>query len=207
MKFEDVVIGSYYVITGNTRIKHNHDIGEVVKATKVNIGYEYVYLVSENGLDQCLTAEDIEPVTTAFDRVKIGDSVMALESMTDNLRNIVKKGDIVVVVGKDYNDLCLSGKHNSFGTWFYMATDSNIENPFRPCVNGLNSFEIVTAPLGIKEKVVEKKSKLLYVVSNEDQSYRMSTFDREYAREVKSDLGGKKCGFTIGAYTLVKEIR
>lgn len=49
--------------------------------------------------------------------------------------------------------------------------------------------------------------KYLYSVELADGTKITSTQDREYAREIKSHLGGKKEGVIIMAYAPVKEIR
>lgn len=57
--------------------------------------------------------------------------------------------------------------------------------------------------------VVESKPRVKYLYSVQDESGYpiLNTRDREYAREFKTQLGGKKEGIIIMAYAPVKEIR
>lgn len=66
---------------------------------------------------------------------------------------------------------------------------------------------IVETPVAISGGVKAKRVKYLYVVEDADGFEIMYTGDREYAREVKADEGGKAAGVTIQAYVKVKEIR
>lgn len=57
------------------------------------------------------------------------------------------------------------------------------------------------------EEQKEPRVKYLYSVQDTDGYTLVNTRDREYAREVKSFMGGKKEGVIIMAYAPVKEIR
>ena len=58
-----------------------------------------------------------------------------------------------------------------------------------------------------EQKEVSARVKYLYSVETDDGTKITSTQDREYARELKAHLGGKKEGIVIMAYAPVKEIR
>jgi len=58
-----------------------------------------------------------------------------------------------------------------------------------------------------EQKDVAARIKYLYSVQDADGMSLVNTRDREYAREVKSFMGGKKEGVIIMAYAPVKEIR
>lgn len=62
------------------------------------------------------------------------------------------------------------------------------------------------APSAEQEEVAAR-IKYLYSVQDASGSPLVNTRDREYAREVKSFMGGKKEGIIIMAYAPVKEIR
>lgn len=71
-------------------------------------------------------------------------------------------------------------------------------------------FEELEAPApaqGEEQKEVAARIKYLYSVQDADGMSLVNTRDREYAREVKAFMGGKKEGIIIMAYAPVKEIR
>lgn len=78
--------------------------------------------------------------------------------------------------------------------------------------NNYELDEIFVTVRTTPEKVEEQKEatprvKYLYSVQTEDGNPLLNTRDREYAREFKTQLGGKKEGIIIMAYAPVKEIR
>lgn len=95
--------------------------------------------------------------------------------------------------------------------WFDVKWDHGYENNYE--LDDL--FVAVRVPVEIpavaeqeaEQKEVEARVKYLYSVQTDTGYPIMSTRDREYAREVKADLGGKKEGIIIMAYAPVKEIR
>lgn len=64
---------------------------------------------------------------------------------------------------------------------------------------------VVEAPK--EEGGVNPRVKYLYSVVDEAGNIWLSTADREYAREIKAAMGGKKEGIIIMAYAPLKEIR
>lgn len=59
----------------------------------------------------------------------------------------------------------------------------------------------------LKEKVVAKRTKVMYAVQDSDGDDFFFTRDRALAREVKAEEGGKANGIVIMQYGELKEIR
>lgn len=57
------------------------------------------------------------------------------------------------------------------------------------------------------EKATAARVKYLYSVVDKEDNIWLSTQDREYARGIKAEMGGKKGGIIIMAYAPIKEIR
>jgi hypothetical protein len=78
-----------------------------------------------------------------------------------------------------------------------------------------NHFEIVATPVAIAKLIhpatdvasEDLPSKAVYAVTNSNDDVLATTADRDYARELKSALGGKRQGVRIFQYGAVKEIR
>lgn len=100
--------------------------------------------------------------------------------------------------------------HATRGEWTDVRWDNGNSNNYQ--VEDL--YTTVRVPALPKEeptptaeqKEVASRVKYLYSVET-DETQIMSTRDREYARQVKAYLGGKKEGIIIMAYAPVKEIR
>lgn len=67
----------------------------------------------------------------------------------------------------------------------------------------------VKVSVAVSTEVVDEDlpSKVIYGVVNSANDVIASTFDRDYARELKAALGGKRQGVRIFAFAAVKEIR
>lgn len=81
-----------------------------------------------------------------------------------------------------------------------------------------NHFNVVATPVAIaaptvkvdilaEVPVVYLPGKAVYAVVNEADDVLATTADRDYARELKAALGGKRKGIRIFQYASVKEIR
>lgn len=109
-----------------------------------------------------------------------------------------REGDIVVSTG--------GGLELSTGDWTIFED--------------LSGFTQYLLPYHYEEAQVEKEvevtqsvvdptlpSKVVYGVVNSSNDIIASTFDRDYARELKAAMGGKRQGVRIFAFTATKEIR
>lgn len=89
---------------------------------------------------------------------------------------------------------------------FFPATGEKYEQVLRS--KDYEELEVESTPVQSDEqKEVAARVKYLYSVQDESGYPILNTRDREYAREFKADLGGKKEGIIIMAYAPVKEIR
>ena len=124
---------------------------------------------------------------------KVGDKVVALVEVTNNLNESYKAGTEFIVCRVDHenDDMAMHPvseyEPGGTGIWYWP----------NDCAT---KFQLVVT------KAPTPRVNYLYVVEDEDGAY-IKTFDRAYAREIKAELGGKKAGVIITAYAAVKEIR
>lgn len=126
----------------------------------------------------------------------------------------MKVGDIVTINGKSgpwYQGFSAGEKVRvidlrSYGGQF-EATNGSYSQLLHP--THIVESEVVEVGVPTTALVVESKPRVKYLYSVQDESGYpiLNTRDREYAREFKTQLGGKKEGIIIMAYAPVKEIR
>ena len=100
------------------------------------------------------------------------------------------------------------GKVDGDESWTDVAWDNGHCNNYEDgdIVVVAQAAPAVEAEQAPEQKEVAERVKYLYSVQEDGVSI-MTTSDRDYAREVKAYLGGKKEGVIIMAYAPVKEIR
>lgn len=118
-----------------------------------------------------------------------------------------KAGTVVVSTGHDYP------KHPR-GQWSQFHSEGSV---FDTQYLLPEHYEVVATPIAIAPaKVVEAVAevpaaflpgKAVYAVVDADDDVMATTADRDYARELKAALGGKRKGIRIFQYGAVKEIR
>lgn len=116
-------------------------------------------------------------------------------------------GVIVVSTGHDYAP-------HPRGQWSQFHIEGNV---FDTQYLLPEHYEVVATPVAIAPaKVVEAVAevpavflpgKAVYAVVDADDDVMATTADRDYARELKAALGGKRKGIRIFQYGAVKEIR
>jgi hypothetical protein len=127
-----------------------------------------------------------------------------------------KAGALATSEGVDF------GTHHR-GTWSLFRNEEGETQYLLP-----EHYDLVEAPKAVEKKVVVEApavkapviveeadeasdetlpSKVIYGVLNADDDIYASTADRDFARELKSALGGKRKGVRIFQYAAVKEIR
>lgn len=123
----------------------------------------------------------------------------------DSNQHIFKDGIIAVSTGEDY------GVHAK-GQWsgFRSEVTGNFQwllPEHYEVINEAVLTEAVVEPEEADEVAVNLPKKAVYVVISSSDEVLATTADREYARELKAALGGKRKGTRIFQYTAVKEIR
>lgn len=122
-----------------------------------------------------------------------GTKVRVITNKTVGCHNF-RKGSIVVATGERALDMeqfeGISINHGLLITQVLEPSD----------------YEMVAEAPSREQREVAERVKYLYVVQQEGIDL-MQTKDRDFAREVKADLGGKREGVVIMAYAPVKEIR
>lgn len=96
-----------------------------------------------------------------------------------------------------------------FDTRLSGRTDVRWDSGHSNNYESVDLMVISATPATLKAPSVkaEERVKYLYSVQDSDGNPILNTRDREYARETKALLGGKKEGIIIMAYAPVKEIR
>lgn len=120
-----------------------------------------------------------------------GDSSTLTYGYTDSMASFVFDGieGVIQHISDDDDTKCLSVDTNS--DWSYSYAEKELK---------LASKVVQAEPA--------QRVKYLYSVQTADgETHITATQDREFAREVKAHLGGKKEGIVIMAYAPVKEIR
>jgi hypothetical protein len=109
-----------------------------------------------------------------------------------------EKGDVVTSTGRDF------GPHPD-GVWTqFIDTEGHTQYLLA------KHYDVVTdKPVTQKAKTVDPSlpSKATYAVVDAVGSVVATAEDRDYARELKAALGGKRKGIRIFQYTAEKEIR
>lgn len=123
-----------------------------------------------------------------------------------------KGGAVVTATGEDF------GPHHR-GTWSNFVTDEGSTQFLLPehydlveAVKPVEKKVVVEAPVikvegEIPETEVNLPNKVVYGILNADDDIYATTADRDFARELKAALGGKRKGVRIFQYAAVKEIR
>lgn len=122
-----------------------------------------------------------------------------------------KAGAVVTSEGVDF------GSHHR-GTWSLFKDEAGETQYLLP-----EHYDLVEAPKAVEKKVVVEApviveaadeasdetlpNKVIYGVLNAEDEIYASTADRDFARELKAALGGKRKGVRIFQYAAVKEIR
>lgn len=122
-----------------------------------------------------------------------------------------KVGEHVTSLGEDF------GPHH-MGVWARFESKQGETQYLLP-----THYEVVETPKAVEKKVVveaqvvvEKAddasdetlpNKVIYGVLNAEDEIYATTADRDFARELKAALGGKRKGVRIFQYAAVKEIR
>lgn len=130
---------------------------------------------------------------------KVGDKVVALVEVTNNLNESYKAGTEFIVCRVDHenDDMAMHPVSE------YEPGDAGIWYWPNDCAT---KFQLVSDKVSGETSGPTPRVTYLYVVEDDDGAY-IKTFDRAYAREIKAELGGKKAGVIITAYAAVKEIR
>lgn len=215
--------GRMKIIPAGTKVKvtstwgHDFDNGAIVTSLEEQhtAPYEdWQKFEDENGFTQWLkeehfeviednvTAPAQEVIITDFGTLKEGDIVRCVERKGhDHWAFAVGKEYKVKRAGSRFLPLDAEGdpiSSEDFGHKFVLVRNEGYTPAPEPAVDskGPSSGEITP-----------KRVNYLYVVTDADGERFCTTFDRDHAREVKSDLGGKRNGYVITAYAPVKEIR
>lgn len=126
-----------------------------------------------------------------------------------------KAGALATSEGVDF------GSHHR-GTWSLFRNEAGETQYLLP-----EHYDIVEAPKAVEKKVVveapvvaveddgsevatlveDLPNKVVYGVLNAEDEIYATTADRDFARELKAALGGKRKGVRIFQYAAVKEIR
>lgn len=113
----------------------------------------------------------------------------------------LKEGDTVVSTG--------GGLELSTGSWTIFQEDGGFTQYLLPY-----HYEVIKEDVVAKVKEVAVAStaevlpsKVIYGIVNSADDVIASTFDRDYARELKAAMGGKRQGVRIFAFAATKEIR
>lgn len=139
--------------------------------------------------------------------------VVKVVSRGDNAHSF-EVGEHVTSMGEDF------GPHHQ-GVWARFKNEEGETQYLLP-----EHFEVVEAPKAVEKKVVVEvpailveespaevgieeilPNKVVYGVLNAEDEIYATTADRDFARELKSALGGKRKGVRIFQYAAVKEIR
>lgn len=119
------------------------------------------------------------------------------------------EGDIVTAIGEDHDDTDL-------GLWARFENEDGDTQYLLPIhYEVIEAAKVKAAPVRAPEIIGEAKevvdtalpTKVVYGIVTKDDEVIASTFSREYAREMKSALGGKRSGVRIFAFAATKEIR
>lgn len=133
--------------------------------------------------------------------LQIGDKVVVIGPKTFD--HHFTEGDVVTYTGED-NDIPTHhrGHWRQFKRGDEQFTQYLLAEHFKPYKAPKVSGEIV-------EKVVDTTlpTKASYAVFNAHDEIVATTADRDYARELKAALGGKRKGIRIFSYVADKEIR
>jgi hypothetical protein len=128
---------------------------------------------------------------------------------TNTYDHAFKAGSLAFSEGEDF------GNHHR-GVWSLFCNEQGETQYLLPEHYDLVQAEKVEAPVVL---VVEEDSsevvaiasdlpnKVIYGVLNAEDEIYASTADRDFARELKAALGGKRKGVRIFQYAAVKEIR
>lgn len=135
----------------------------------------------------------------------------------------LQKGDKVVIVGdKTYDHSFETGQVVEFtgekypehwrGQWLqFKDSEGETQYLLESHYEAYKPVKVVTAvtPAEYPLKVVDKTlpTKASYAVFNASDEIVATTADRDFARELKAALGGKRKGIRIFSYTAQKEIR
>jgi len=116
-----------------------------------------------------------------------------------------KGGDVVTSTGNDF------GPHHA-GVWTQFVDTEGYRQYLLP-----SHYDLVEDTKTVEKKVVVEEAveasdetlpnKVIYGVLNAEDEIYASTADRDFARELKAALGGKRKGVRIFQYAAVKEIR
>jgi hypothetical protein len=126
--------------------------------------------------------------------VKAGVQVVV---KSKDLEHDFEKGDVVTSTGRDF------GPHPD-GVWTQFI---NAEGHTQYLLD--KHYDVTTKPVPKKAKTVsaDLPTKATYAVVDAAGSIVATAEDRDYARELKAALGGKRKGIRIFQYTAEKEIR
>ena len=113
----------------------------------------------------------------------------------------LKEGTTVVSTG--------DGLELATGSWTIFQEDGGFTQYLLPYHYEVIKEDVVAK---VKEVVVASTtevlpSKVIYGIVNSADDVIASTFDRDYARELKAAMGGKRQGVRIFAFAATKEIR
>ena len=133
------------------------------------------------------------------------------------------KGDKVVIIGEKTNDHCFETgkvvtytgidypKHHK-GQWRQFkdakgVTQYLLESHYEDYVEPAVEVIVLRKAEATVEPTLVLPTKAAYAVFNANDEIVATSSDREYARELKAALGGKRKGIRIFSYTAEKEIR
>lgn len=134
----------------------------------------------------------------------IPKGVFAKVTSTGDYAHSFKVGDLVTSLGEDFG-------HHHQGVWSRFKNEEGETQYLLPEHYAL--VEALKPVLVFGEGIVDEATseqlptKVVYGVLNAEDEIYATTADRDFARELKAALGGKRKGVRIFQYAAVKEIR
>jgi len=133
-----------------------------------------------------------------------GDKVVVVGERTNGDHGF-KDGETVTYTGRDFP------KHHR-GQWRQFKDDEGLtqyllEDHYKAYVEPAVEVIVLRKAEATVEPTLVLPTKAAYAVFNANDEIVATSSDREYARELKAALGGKRKGIRIFSYTAEKEIR
>lgn len=127
----------------------------------------------------------------------VSKGVVVKVHTTKTYDHAFKAGAVVTSEGVDF------GSHHR-GTWSLFKDEAGETQYLLP-----EHYDIVEAPVLVAGETSgeDLPNKVVYGVLNAEDEIYATTADRDFARELKAALGGKRKGVRIFQYAATKEIR
>ncbi|WYV99050.1 hypothetical protein Amme3_00054 [Pseudomonas phage vB_PpuM-Amme-3] len=219
------------------RIMHGYKAGQVLEGLLTVAGSEVsLYgptkadlVFGETPTNYCLSESysqglcihdvvEVLPITDWRD-LKTGSSYVADADIESNIGNVIKAGEVFLCDDSCHDDN--QGVYERYGQYPQFSANGTNQYYFEKGNKGVKLFEVQTVDnkpevvdtTEIKDTLVEgdtkapqKRTKPIYEVQYNGQAVLL-TKNRDKARRLKADLGGKEKGAIIMQYNAVKEIR